>query len=283
MSYFAVAISHLLGWLYTAAWSLSFYPQALLNYRRKSVSGLSLDFLVLNPLGFACYSTYNLVLLWSPVARHQYAQRHHGRSPEVRVNDVAFAVHALVLSLITLGQAYVYKRDPGQRVSPYTRLLVAGTLTGIFVATIVSATTAHFEWLDLLYLLSYIKLALSLLKLLPQAWLNYQRKSTIGWSIENVVLDFSGGVLSLIQLVLDSWVSGDWKGITGNPGKLGLSFLAIGFDSLFLLQHYVWYKDSTLTLLDTVDPHRPASTTGDGEENERRPLLGAEVGGERAV
>lgn len=34
----------------------SFYPQALLNYRRKSVSGLSLDFLVLNPLGFACYS-----------------------------------------------------------------------------------------------------------------------------------------------------------------------------------------------------------------------------------
>lgn len=33
-----------------------FYPQALLNWRRKSVSGLSLDFLALNPLGFACYS-----------------------------------------------------------------------------------------------------------------------------------------------------------------------------------------------------------------------------------
>lgn len=88
------------------------------------------------------------------------------------------------------------------------------------MATIVSATTAHFAWLDLLYLLSYIKLAISLLKLLPQvrfvlslvlpstlpfgsltqlhqAWLNYQRKSTIGWSIENVLLDISGGVLSL--------------------------------------------------------------------------------------
>jgi hypothetical protein len=28
------------GWTYATAWSLSFYPQVLLNYRRKSVEGL---------------------------------------------------------------------------------------------------------------------------------------------------------------------------------------------------------------------------------------------------
>lgn len=32
--------------------SISFYPQAFLNYRRKSVAGLSLDFQLLNMLGF---------------------------------------------------------------------------------------------------------------------------------------------------------------------------------------------------------------------------------------
>lgn len=45
-----------LGWLYTLSWSTSFYPQTILNHKRKSVSGLSIDFLYLNVLGFACYS-----------------------------------------------------------------------------------------------------------------------------------------------------------------------------------------------------------------------------------
>ena len=38
--------------VYFCAWSISFYPQAILNYRRKSVVGLSLDFQLLNLLGF---------------------------------------------------------------------------------------------------------------------------------------------------------------------------------------------------------------------------------------
>jgi len=29
-----------LGWTYTGAWSLSFWPQTILNFRRKSVTGL---------------------------------------------------------------------------------------------------------------------------------------------------------------------------------------------------------------------------------------------------
>lgn len=49
-------ISEGLGVVYTLAWGLSFYPQAILNYRRRSVTGLSIDFLYLNPVGFACYT-----------------------------------------------------------------------------------------------------------------------------------------------------------------------------------------------------------------------------------
>lgn len=35
-----------------------------------------------------------------------------------------------------------------------------------------------------------------------QAYMNYQRKSTVGWSIGNVLLDFTGGSFSLLQMFL---------------------------------------------------------------------------------
>lgn len=41
-----------------------------------------------------------------------------------------------------------------------------------------------------------------------QAWYNYRRKSTIGWSIGNILLDFTGGSLSLLQMFLDAYNHG---------------------------------------------------------------------------
>jgi cystinosin len=44
-------ISAVFGWIYTFCWSLSFYPQPLLNYRRRSTTGTTIDFPFLNCLG----------------------------------------------------------------------------------------------------------------------------------------------------------------------------------------------------------------------------------------
>lgn len=41
-----------------ASWSVSFYPQVLLNFRRKTSVGLSFDFLLYNVLAFSCYSAF---------------------------------------------------------------------------------------------------------------------------------------------------------------------------------------------------------------------------------
>ena len=79
--------------------------------------------------------------------------------------------------------------------------------------------------------------------------MNYKRKSTEGWSIGQILFDFSGGVLSLMQLVLDSSLQEDWSGILGNPVKLGLSNVSIFFDLIFFTQHYILYgpaKESKL-------------------------------------
>ena len=48
---FLQVLSGLFGWVYTLCWSLSFYPQPILNFRRKSTSGTTVDFPLINCLG----------------------------------------------------------------------------------------------------------------------------------------------------------------------------------------------------------------------------------------
>jgi cystinosin len=112
------------------------------------------------------------------------------------------------------------------------------------MSVVISIFKTPFELLDILYFLSFVKIAVSLLKYIPQALLNYQRKSTVGWSIENILLDFSGGVLSLAQLLIDCARNNNWTIITGNPVKFGLGFTSLVFDVLFLAQHYYLYPAS---------------------------------------
>lgn len=117
-----------------------------------------------------------------------------------------------------------------------------------------SALTNH--WI---YIFSYIKLVVTFVKYMPQAWLNYKRKSTVGWSIGQIQLDFAGGILSLGQLFIDASSQGDWSGVTGNPAKLGLSNISMFFDIIFIVQHYVLYR------------HRDEQGTHD--EHAQEPLL----------
>lgn len=89
-----------------------------------------------------------------------------------------------------------------------------------------------------------MKLVITIVKYVPQAWVNYKRKSTYGWSIGQILFDLSGGVLSLAQLLLDSSFQDDWSGVTGNPIKFLLSNVTIFFDLIFVVQHYILYRDA---------------------------------------
>jgi cystinosin len=74
---------------------------------------------------------------------------------------------------------------------------------------------------------------------MPQAYVNYKRKSTVGWSISQILLDFSGGIMSFLQLIIDASLQADWSGVSGNPVKFGLGNISILFDVIFMTQHYV--------------------------------------------
>ena len=67
------------------------------------------------------------------------------------------------------------------------------------------SSSSVLKWLDFLYFCSYVKLFITLIKYVPQAYMNYRRKSTMGWSIGNVLLDFTGRTLSIAQMFIQSY------------------------------------------------------------------------------
>ncbi|OQR99544.1 Lysosomal Cystine Transporter (LCT) Family [Achlya hypogyna] len=252
-------ISSIVGWIYFACWSVSFWPQVFLNWRRKSVVGLSLDFLVYNILGFGCYAVFNLAFFYSDSVQDEYKRFHNGLPNAVQINDVFFALHAVAVSLLTYYQTTIYNRG-GQVVSATCKATVGiGLVAAALFLTITIFTSSElFNVLNFLYLLSYIKLVVSLVKYIPQVYLNYQRQLTIGWTIWNVLLDFSGGLLSMAQILMTSSVTNDWTAITGDPVKFGLGFTSVFFDVIFMVQHYILYRENNAS----------------NSESEQSPLLG---------
>ncbi|CAA9965705.1 hypothetical protein CFE70_008580 [Pyrenophora teres f. teres 0-1] len=252
---FARVISRVLGWAYVLAWSLSFYPQPISNYFRKSTIGLAIDFPTLNVLGFVCYTISTASFLYSPMIKSQYAYRHLN-APEttVRFNDFLFAAHGAVMCVIIYSQFYErvwgFEVGKSQRTSrPVLVIWWACVFAIVFVVLLVlrDGSADDFDvyswaWIDVVYTLGYVKLLTVLVKYIPQAWFNYKRKSTAGWSIYPMLLDFAGGWLSLAQLCIDSALANDWSGVMGNPVKFGLGNITIVFDIIFMLQHYVLYR-----------------------------------------
>lgn len=234
-----VTINAVIGWLYFAAWSVSFYPQVYINWKRKSVVGLNFDFLLYNITGFLAYGFFNVGMYWVPDVKNEYLSDHPRGINPVQLNDVIFTLHAIFVTSITIFQVFIYERG-SQKLSKVSMVLVGGSW--LFAAVALVVTLFHkITWLTYLYYFSYIKLGVTLIKYIPQAWMNFRRKSTVGWSIGNVLLDFTGGSLSLLQMFLLAYNSDDWGSIFGDPTKFGLGFFSILFDILFMVQHYCLY------------------------------------------
>jgi len=243
-------LSSVLGWTYFAAWSISFYPQLYLNRKRRSVVGLSFDFELLNLIGFAAYSIFNCAFYFDNDVRTEYAKRNNGSSSLVQANDVVFATHATIITLLTIIQCFIYESN-GQRVS--TPVVVASasvvllsTISIICIKLQIQPFGHQFKVLDWLYWLGYLKLGVSVVKYIPQVMLNHQRRSTAGWNIYNVLLDFSGGTLSIAQLLVDATIQESWDGVIGDPVKFWLGSASLLFDVIFMAQHYCLYNHHTL-------------------------------------
>jgi len=235
-------LSFIFGWIYFFAWSISFYGQLYENYRRKSVSGLSFDFINYNLTGFLCYTIYNVC---------GFINKELGTGP-IEIQDIVFASHALIITFIIITQMVIYydKSDEQQTVSNPSRTLVICIWWGYFIMILFEkilklydpTKETIFKFNSVIYL-GFSKVLTSLIKYVPQAFLNYQRKSTVGWSILSVILDLTGGIFSLGQNIIDFIIGSSHgnKNPSLNMAKFALSFISIFFDVLFIVQHYCLY------------------------------------------
>lgn len=268
-------ISDIVGWIYFFAWSLSFYSQVILNYRRKSVTGLNFDFLALNLVGFTYYMIFYLVMLYSSEVQKDYQKRHHLSRVSVGYNDLFFTIHAVLITLVTIFQCFIYERGE-QSVHKATTISLLVVSSFGFILYILSVASTVLRLLDVINYLSYVKLAITFVKYVPQAWMNYRLKSTTGWSIYNILLDFMGGIFSICQMFLLAYNYNDWIQIFGNFTKFGLGLFSISFDLLFITQHYILYRKPEEYSIEPPDARAPVLSQSildlnESNQNQRQP------------
>lgn len=230
---------NVLGWVAFASWSISFYPQVILNFRRKSVVGLNFDFVLLNLTKHSSYLIYNASVFFSSAVQRQYRKKYgFDEMIPVAANDVAFSIHAVLLTAITLFQIAIYDRG-SQKVSRSCMAILSVAWLAIAICVFI-AIPKH-SWLWLVSCFSTMQVIMTVIKYIPQAVLNFRRKSTVGWSIGNILLDLLGGLTNYGQMAVQSIDQNSWVNFYGNIGKTLLSLVSVFFDILFIVQHYVLY------------------------------------------
>lgn len=171
--------------------------------------------IIVNPVGFLTLTLWNWGVYFSPLAQEQYKKRHNGHLPQISTSDLAFSLHALVVSTITLGQVcyYAWKNSrtktaldetepliqdsnrvadlavPSSTIKPSIPLQLS--LVAVVVSSLASGIlvwTGKAEWLDWLYCVSTLKLIISVVKYVPQVLLNYRLKSAEGLAIWVILL-----------------------------------------------------------------------------------------------
>lgn len=122
---------------------------------------------------------------------------------------------------------------------------------------------------------SYFKLVVTLVKYVPQAILNFRRQSTHGWSITAILLDATGGVLSITQLFIDSSLA--HQPVQDNLSKLLLGAFSLAFDGIFITQHYCLYADAASIASDDHlsdhDDYNDADSGHHSQDNDKLRLL----------
>lgn len=277
---FLYYLSEVFGWIYFLAWSISFYGQFIENFRRHSVSGLNFDFEIYNLVGFTGYTIYTI---------RGFIDDNLGTGI-VKIQDIFFASHALLLTILTLIQI-LYYYDPRDKLQKISQVTITIVLVIIWGAIILIILENGFEYYDphvkenrkyifnsLVYL-GWCKVFISLIKYIPQVVSNFRRKSTIGWNIHNILLDFSGGAFSFAQNIIDSArdqfsVTSDGQSKGLNIAKYAISFVSIFFDIIFMVQHYILFRNSNSDLgnkrinEETVDKLLNSSNVRDSDLHE---------------
>lgn len=248
------ALSATVGWIYVLFWGLCNYPTLISNIKLKSIQGISIDYLFFNGMGFSLYTMYTSAMYFSSLVREEF-KLSNGQYPLIKLNDVVFGSHNLVVNMVILSQAYVwgFKKNDNQYLSGLG-MIILGITFGyvvigagyIYMKDGFEPVENEFNWVYLFTSFGLVKILMSICKNIPQIIYNYNRKSTHGWPILMIWLDFLGGFLSFVQLIIDAYSVGDMYAMLDNLPKLLLAIEVFIADAIFFWQHYYLYANSDL-------------------------------------
>ena len=107
-------ISSIICWVYFMCWSISFYPQVIMNYQRKTywiinakqLSGYHWIIQFSICLGLHAMQLSIALFTWavsyrSSIVQEQYMEQHRGNRNAVELNDVFFSLHAALRTVIS--------------------------------------------------------------------------------------------------------------------------------------------------------------------------------------
>lgn len=158
---------------------------------------------------------------------------------ETHLSDYLFSLHAALFTLFQFWQYFYYPKGDN-KISKFWAVI-----TCLSLSTIVIAGILWHHNLEVFFIyIGILKVALTAFKYLPQVQLNIKRKSTHGLSVISIWMDLTGGVLSLLQIVID-WYIYETVGFFDelNYAKFLLSNVCIFYALIFLAQHYVIYNN----------------------------------------
>ncbi|XP_073128043.1 cystinosin homolog isoform X2 [Henckelia pumila] len=193
---------YVLGWIAFCSWAICFYPQFILNFRRKSVVGLNFDFVGFTVTKHISYLIYNASLFFSSSVQRQYHLKFgFDQMIPVAANDVAFSIYAVLLIALTLFQIVIYDRG-NQKLSKIAITVIS--LAWVSAAVCVFVALPSHSWYWLVSCFNTLQVVMTTIKYIPQAIFNFQRKSTIGFSVGYALLDFLGSTMNLCQMMMQS-------------------------------------------------------------------------------
>lgn len=208
--------------------------------------------MLLSFCGFICYSIYNVCFFFSTPLKQEC-------HIEVSIHDVIFCLHSTFLNFVMCILVHFYrKKNEGPHLISNSLLIVVTIAIIIESWSVFSQLIGNYsdktlsihpnkiiKFSTFLLILGNIKLILTIIKYVPQVWMNWRRRSTRGWSIFAVICDIGGSVFSLSQLVLDIYLK--HSSITLRllfGAKLGLGAISIFFASIFMIQHFILYGNA---------------------------------------
>lgn len=241
-------LDDLLGLIYVSAWSISMYPPIITNWRYKSSSAISFDFIALNTAGYFYLLTSIIlqVYCWVPTEESNTDLL----KPKITLFDLFYCANGFTMTLVLLTQVvwgrelWNFMKDQRRSMKRFFyRLLSLSIICYAIITVTFIFDTLQYGWnnsttLSYCNKLFLMKISMSLVKYIPQVRHNYERKSMKGYAIQGVFLDTLGGVASLLQLIIQLQNDQGFNLMVffTNFGKIGLGLVTLIFNFIFISQ-----------------------------------------------